>query len=357
MLHSLFIMGIGTSLTLGGLKADECDKDPESALMLLRSGELELGVLPKVGGSAVLFRKKGSANVLYAPSDHWLDWEPKIPDPLDLSQWTDFFGHIIWLGPQVDFWNQQELIPQQKDQLWPPDPYWTYGNFKVVEQSEDHVVLEGPASPYTGVKMIKRYAVDEAGATLSVTAINVSDRVLRWGLWSNTRVTGDTEVYVPVQEGDTVHVMIEAPEPGVIPWSIDEGYFHFSGGIADRETSPHAKAYLYPDANWMAGFHAGQVFVKIMEPVGKSEVHPKHGVFEVYHLRPNLRTGLPGLNEMEAHGAYRELQPGDQMTLSEKWMIFSLPEEGETASEVSALQWLKDHREQLDAADAVQGLK
>ncbi len=322
--------------------AGEASDSPESALLMLRKGDLELGILPKVGGSAVLFRRNGGENALYAPSEHWLEWEARIPDPLDLSQWTDFFGHIIWLSPQVDFWNQQELIPQQHDQLWPPDPYWVYGDFKIIEKSENSVVLEGPASPYTGVKMIKRYSLDEQGAKLSVTAINTSSEVLHWGLWSNTRVSGQTEVYVPVKNENSFR--IETPEMGAIPWSVEDHFFHFSSGIAEGESSPYAKAYLFPDAHWMAGFQNEQVFVKIMEPVLASEIHENHGIFEVYHLRPNSHLEQPGLTEMEGHGAYHTIKPGDKITLSERWMIFPQELHG---IKVQPLRWLSANRDRL----------
>ena len=347
----LMTLLLGSCFVGGVVKAQEQEccppgEDPESALILLKNGDLELGLLPKVGGSAVLFRLRGHENVLYAPTDHWLDWDAHLPDPLDLSQWTDFFGHIIWLSPQTDFWNQQDDLESQHDQLWPPDPYWVYGDFKVLEQDETHVVLEGPSSPYTGIKMIKRYELSENGAKLSVTGINVTDRVLRWGLWSNTRVSGDTAVYVPVANEQSFR--IESPDASAIPYAVEGGFFHFSLGIAEGEgETPHSKAYLYPDSHWLAGVRNGQVFVKLMEPVDRSEIHPNHGVFEVYHLRPNPETSHPGLTEMEAHAPYLELQPGEAMTLSERWMIFEV---GEPQGQ-ETIEWLRSHRSELDAAE------
>jgi len=337
---------ISSSFVSGYLRSAEESADPESALIILKNGTLELGILPKVGGSAVIFREVGGENVIYAPSENWLSWQPHLPDPLDLSQWTDFFGHIIWLSPQTDFWNQQDLIPSQHNQLWPPDPYWTYGDFKVVEQTDSSVVLEGPVSPYTGVKMIKCYSLDENGANLSVTAVNGSNHTVKWGLWSNTRVYGDTDVYVPVPE--TNGFRIEAPDPEVIPVLQDDGYFHFALGTTVEGEALHAKAYLYPNARWMAGFRNGQVFVKIMEPVDRSEVHPNQGVFEVYRLQPNPSAGSPGLTEMEAHAPYLELEPGACMSLSERWLLKPQKLDGNA---VSPLEWLNANRSGLDGIE------
>ena len=321
-------------------------KCPESALIILKKGDLELGVLPKVGGSAVLFRKGGSENVLYAPCEHWAEWQPQLPDPLDLSQWTDFNGHIVWLSPQVDFWNQQDLIPAQHDQLWPPDPYWVYGDFQILEQTEHHLLLEGPSSPYSGIKMIKRYELDENGAHLTVTGINTTDRVLRWGLWSNTRVYGDTEVYVPVEGENSFR--IETPHLERIPYTVENGFFSIAAGAED-EANIHCKAYLFPNANWMAGFRNHQVFVKVMQQVDPQSIHANHGVFEVFQLRANRVSQDPGLTEMEAHAPYLELQPGDEMTLSERWLIFDLNEQADEGNSLGSVQWLMDNRDMLDA--------
>lgn len=346
----------GFTLSSVGLLADEethfeSEPDcPESALIILRNGDLELGILPKVGGSAVLFRKVGGENVLFAPCEHWADWEPHLPDPLDLSEWTAFQGHIIWLSPQVDFWNQQDLIPSQHDQLWPPDPYWVYGDFKVVEQSEHHLLLEGPPSPYSGIKMIKRYQLDQNGAHLTVTGINITDRVLHWGLWSNTRVYGNTRVFVPVSGKDRDSFRIEAPQDQGIPYTVESGYFSFAPGVEDK-ANIYSKAYLFPNANWMAGFRNHQAFVKVMQDVDPHAVHEKQAVFEVYKLRPNKATNDPGLTEMEAHGPYLELKPGDEMTLSERWMIFDLDEELEKDESIRPVEWLKRHREMLDGIE------
>ena len=348
----LALVGIGFWVT--GLQANEEAQSvpetdcPESALIILKNGDLELGILPKVGGSAVLFRKVGGENVLFAPCEHWSDWEAHLPDPLDLSQWTAFNGHIIWLSPQVDFWNQQDLIPSQHGQLWPPDPYWVYGDFEIVEQSDHHLLLEGPSSPYTGIKMIKRYELDEEGAHLMVKGINTTDRVLHWGLWSNTRVYGDTQVYVPVSGKDSFR--IESPHKDRIPHAVEDGYFSIATGV-ENEANIHSKAFLFPNANWMAGFRNQQAFVKVMQDVDPQTVHENQGVFEVYQLRPNGAVGDPGLTEMEAHASYLELQPGDAMTLSEQWMIFDLKKETEKNETFSPVGWLQRHREMLDGIE------
>lgn len=313
-------------------------EDPESRLLFLRNDSVEIGIFPEVAGSVMVFRKPGGENFLYVHPEDWLGWEPTIPDPKNLGTWTDFFGSIMWLGPQSDFWNQQDVLPEMYGQPWPPDPYLVYGNYRILEQTKDSLSLEGPASPYTGVKLTKTYRLNGSKVDIEVVATNTSGRTLKWDLWSNTRVPPKWPFLVPVAGKESVR--LDPEKLNVIEWSTGDGYFSFDLTPSAKGESESAKAFVSASQPWIASFSKDTVFVKAFEMVDPSAVSPGQSLVEVYYAK---NTDIDkAFVELEAHGPYTLLKPGESMTFRETWSL--MPFDGEDTRE-SRIAWAKKHLE------------
>ena len=338
ILSLISLVGMTGGAILEAETGSSQSSDPESRLVFLSNESVEIGIFPELAGSVMVFRKPGGENFLYVHPEDWLDWEPTIPDPHQLGTWTDFFGHIMWLGPQSDFWNQQDVLPEMQGQWWPPDPYLVYGNYRILEQTEDSLSLEGPESPYTGVKLTKTYHLNGEKVEIEVVATNSGERNLKWDLWSNTRVPPKWPFLVPVAGLESAR--IDPAKLNVIEWSADAGFFSFDLTPSAKGESESAKAFVSASQPWIAAFSEDTVFVKAFEMVDPSAISPGQSLVEVYYSK---NTDIDkAFVELEAHGPYTLLKPGKSTTFHETWSL--LPFDGENTRE-SRIAWAKKNLE------------
>ena len=79
-------------------------------MIILSNDQVEVGVLPEVGGRVVLLRKPGLQNILKSDERLWVDAEKHKPEISAFSDFKAFNGHIVWLGPQSEWWIHQDII-------------------------------------------------------------------------------------------------------------------------------------------------------------------------------------------------------------------------------------------------------
>jgi hypothetical protein len=315
--------------------------DPGLSLLWLRNAEVEAGIAPGLSGCVMVWRPAGGKNYLMDRQADWASWKSGVPDPLHPETWVDYFGHVIWLGPQSGFWNQQESVPQLRNQPWPPDPYWVYADYQVLEQSDDVLVLQGPVSPYSGLSFRKTYRLQGNSLMHEVEAVNGSGKTLKWGLWSNTRVASGIPVWVPAACDSGLRV--ESRFPGRVQWRLEDGFFRFDAeAFSNGQEEASAKAFLNPAKPCIVSFHDGGVFLKSFEPVAADLVAPGQAPVEIYHLKS--RDGNPGFSELEFHGACSSLEPGQQMVLRETWTLIP---GGSDWNEDACLEWLRGDRHRI----------
>lgn len=265
----------------------------------------------------VLLRRPGGQNLLLADPTQWANWQELRPDPHGEPRWVTFNGHITWLGPQSDFWNQQDVFPQKRGDLWPPDPYLIYGDYEVLHQSELDTVLRGPSSPVSGLRLTKSFRIDGASVEIEVMAENTASRPRSWGLWSNTRIDPGIPILVPV---NSPHDLRVEPKKGQdLLWSVTESYFHFDEAASFPAEPSAAKAFISASQAWIAAFYEDTAFLKSFDWTPPEAIHPEQALVEIYLLTP--AQDEPGLQELEFHGPYTTLQPGESMKQSERWTL------------------------------------
>ncbi|MBA7654893.1 hypothetical protein ES703_62786 [subsurface metagenome] len=314
---------------IGILYCLRCENFRSSDLILLSNDRVEVGILPEAGGRVVLLRIHGLKNVLKSDERLWHDPEKHKPEVSAFSDFKPFYGHIVWVGPQSEWWQHQDMneIRRKTKAVWPPDPYLIYGKFEVIQRNERYIKMHGPASPVSGVRLLKEVSIDNSGrVTLTATAENIREENVSWDLWMNTRFDGYARGYIPVEENGNLELVLGENETREItPYSFENGYFTYRSSVPAKPRGEQVQeAHLYPSEGFVAVFSERQVILIRFEKLDRSLIHPQHGLVESYsYVNEN---GDDRLLEMEIHGAYRTLAPGDTMSLTETWEL--LPYDG-----------------------------
>jgi hypothetical protein len=300
------------------------DQPPAVSTVWLRGDALELEVSPRLGGRVLHVSARGAPNLLRVG-----DAVRGQPDPTVDGMAGDigYLGHQVWVGPQGDWWRDQDVNPERRAQAaaWPPDPWLAYAPVTVLEHARDRVRLQGVDSPVSGVSLDSSYAIlPHRPDTLAhdVRMQNVRDRPVAHDIWFNTRVRADTRVFVPVADAAQARIRSD----------IDNEYDGLAGvtedGIFSLELPPagagksgrRGKVFIQPSAGWMAGFSQGQAFLVRFELQPRERIHPEHGQVELYQQwRPD--SPADSLLEMEVHSPYVTLAPGEATSAREWWTV------------------------------------
>jgi len=245
------------------------------------------------------------------------------------------------VGPQSEWWTHQDINKSRRDNKadWPPDPYLIYGNYDIVKQNDSYIKMTGPASPVSGVKFIKEISIENNGSVkFTVTAENIREVNVSLDLWMNTRLDGFAKGYVPIDENGILKlVKKESDNSEVTPYRIEEDYFYFNPSIPEHPRREQVQeVHLNPRAGFIAGFNKRQMLIIRFEKLNKQLVHPEHGLVELYNFVNEK--GDDTLLELEVHGAYRTLLPGETMSWTETWELYPYHGNTNTCQQIKYLQ-------------------
>ncbi len=309
-------------------------------LVKLSDGKVELGVIPDIGGVVSLLRLSGKENLLKADPAIW-NALPRIRRKFGPeTRWKAYNGHIVWVGPQSEWWMHQDksIRRQQKKAVWPPDPYLNFGYFEITEFSENRIVMQGPASEFTGLQMTKTIEVRDGRVLFYVSATNIRTVPVSWDLWLNTRVDGYARCYVPISDPGSIRIDgQETRSQDISRFKIDEGYLSIEP-LPPSEGKKHrwAKAFIPADEGWMAAFVSSQALVIRFEKHAPEQIHPEHALVEIYNYTSQDRADA--LNELEYHAPYVTLPPGESMETAEEWELLPF----QNTDHASCLSFLKE---------------
>lgn len=297
-------------------------REGESLLLWIEAGETRLGLLPEQGGRAVVWRSRDGENRLDARPETWAeprslaDAEQKVEPP-----WAEDFGQIVWMGPQSEFWVNQDAFPRQRDgrHVWPPDPYLTQLPYEVVMRRSDRLVLRSVVSPVWGVQLTKFYQVRPDGSVrFEVEAHNPGPRTITRNLWLNFRAPPGAREFVPVAGRESVSLSREA--------GVEVALHHglASTWVPDGAAHRGVKASITPAEGWIAAAVEGGFLVLEFDPTDPAQVPPGHAPVEIYRVgfgHPELSPLL----ELEQHGPLLTLQPGERASRGETWRWLPAP--------------------------------
>jgi len=292
-----------------------------SQVIYCHNGGTEIGIQPDLGGRTVILRKAEGENLLKSVPETWNEPESERPVPNVLHPaMKSYMGQIVWLGPQSDWWIQQNVNKKLKDQAaqWPPDPYLIYGNYRIMSQSDSSIHMQGPDSPVSGLRLTKHIRLDHEGKVhFRVTGQNIRDKDVCWDLWWNLRTSGFNRCYVAVRNTSDIRISHSYSAKRPVPHAILNGYFMFLPDRSSKERQT-AKAFIYPKTGIIAAFQDNQVLLIHFNKLDRSKIHPDQGHVEIYQ---DTGSGSDELLELEHHAAYQCLLPGEIMSAEEVWKI------------------------------------
>lgn len=296
-----------------------------SRLITISDGRIEAGVVPDLGGVVALFRILGKRNVFKADPALW-EGPPVIRRKFGAdTPWRAYNGHTVWLGPQSEWWAHQTASAKMRREkaAWPPDPYINHGSYEVTERSGTGLVMRGPQSKFSGVRLIKSLRIKGGKAIFKVRAENVREEPVSWDLWLNTRVDGYARCYAPAPS--MKRVRIDGPPPSGVD---DRSVFSCGGGyVATEPRKPSkgksrrwAKAFIQASKGAMAAFTAGQALIVRFKRHPPALIHPEQALVEFYNV--TTRNKADALTELEYHAPYVALAPGEFMEAEQQWELY-----------------------------------
>ncbi|WP_250459315.1 DUF4380 domain-containing protein [Microbulbifer litoralis] len=303
----------------------------------LENDKLSYRFTPQIGGRGLGFSTAGGENLLKVGAA-----VREVPAPQATAEagFVPYFGHIVWPGPQGDWWKQQTLNAGRREAaaVWPPDPFTVLAASKLIKLTETEAEMVSPVSPVTGLQLTKRYRLDGDTLQHQVQAVNRRDEPVRWDIWFNTRVSPDARLYVPVRDFDGDLRLEKFPEMSAVAQADKNkrqlGLFDFARG-----ENVKAKAFIEPAAGWIAAFDRGQLFLIEFEQQPRESIHPEQGQVEVYLEQDPDKPGS-GVMELEVHAPYRELAPGESMAAEENWRALAYTGEDSIEGHLRALKEL-----------------
>lgn len=256
----------------------------QNDVYVLSFADLSFGVSAEKGGRVISFRC-GDEELLVSDSVH-----------------NKYYGATFWLSPQSDYWPQYKCV----DEL----PY---------KAEIDGQLLRLVSSPdsISGVSIIKEFSVSEKDSSILIdySVRNVSRQPKRFAPWDVVRVHGGLSFF-PVGEADQMN------KSDVTGGYEDKGmmWVSYPDGTNERGQKLYSTAY----GGWMAHYYKGFLFVKCFPDIRPDEVPPGQGEVEIF-VAPRGR-----YLELENHGKYTELQPGESLIYRQKWLLKDVSDKKES---------------------------
>lgn len=296
----------------------------DNKVIYLKNDSIVVGVLPDIGGRIVYFGTKNGGNVLKAVPSLWNDSTNNKPGISEVINYKAYHGNIIWPSPMNEWWSKQNVFPQKRinGNRWPPDPTLIYGEYKIIEQHPQSLKWESLPSPVSGIQVTQQIELQEGNEMVfKVQFKNITDSIIHWGIWFNTRLEGRANCYVRASDKRSFYIHEKEKLKRLIPSEFDMGYFSF---LSEKIQDPYEKIYTKVgiDAadNFIAAFSGKQLLLIETPGIDRKRIHPDHTFVEIYNqLMPDSKDDLC---ELEFHSEYEEIKPGEIIEAYQIWKVY-----------------------------------
>lgn len=297
-----------------------------NALIFLENNDLKVGIVCNAGGRLVYLGTHGGDNIIHSDFDELTHTFPEVIAPSDTAGFIPYNGFITWLGPQSQWWQQQNVNLNRKNAqaVWPPDPYIIYGEFEVKKRKQNSLSIVGKPSPISGVQLMKTFKLKGDQLHITVEAINTSSKTVSWDIWSNIRVDGSTPFFVPGIDAEMTRITPRVDDQHqAMNHLLEDGLFttilEKPSGLKPMR---HMKAFLYPEHGEIFAFPKNHLLQITFDKVPNHKIHPEQGFVEIYNLIAH--DASLNLLELEHHGPYTAIEPGSSLFHSETWTVRAL---------------------------------
>lgn len=225
------------------------------------------------------------------------DQELLLQERKGLLNW----GSTFWFAPQ-SLWN------------WPPPEAIHRGNYQW-EIRRDKLILQSGIDPDFGFRVTKEFRLDSENSGLEITyrMKNEGDSARQLGPWEVTVVPADglTVFFALGEEPAETNSNLPFEDTGGIGW------FRYEHEKMDE----WHKSFNNAQEGWIAAIDQHRnIFIKSFDVIPPDQIAPKQGNVEVYVSKEFKYI------ELENHGAFKLLQPGESADYLVKWHIHPLPD-------------------------------
>ncbi|MDN4503617.1 DUF4380 domain-containing protein [Alteromonadaceae bacterium BrNp21-10] len=335
-----YLILMGTSLAIFSC-ANANAEAATSQRLEISSDFVDMVITPNAGGRVIHFSAAGKKNVLLVGKDILEQPQPTISY---FGQHIDYFGHIVWLGPQNSWWTYQTKNQQRREARapWPPDPYIVLAENKVLKSNDKQITLQGIDSPISGVRLSKSFTLtpNKQQVELLAAAQNIQAGSISRDIWFNTRVASDAVIYVAVDSTDNIRFDgSNDPLKSYPVYSLENGFLQLKNPniFADNIKRRSGKLFIQPTAGWIAAFVNQQLFVIEFKLNAQSSIHPEQGQIELYYNFDGLGAAA-GLIELEVHSPYQSFVAGESISAKEWWSIYPYAGPNARSAQLAYLQ-------------------
>lgn len=204
------------------------------------------------------------------------------------------YGSTFWTAPQCD-WG------------WPPFAVLDEDNY-IVEQSGDKLKMKSNPDPISGFQIEKSWqSLGEQAIRIDYTIRNISTKQKAVGPWEVTRVPCGGMAFFPNGE------KADIPESNLKPDMQKSGINWIS--IDKTPISIHQKLFSTANEGWLAYELNGIIFIKQFPDIKPENYSPQQAEVEIYTRNDK------SYSELENHGAYSVLQPGESTSYTVTWSL------------------------------------
>jgi len=205
------------------------------------------------------------------------------------------YGATLWPSPQSE-WG------------WPPSPVLDIEPYEA-NLVGDILLLASKPDTVSGYLFKKKFSItSEDGAINIVYSItNISDSPKQVAAWDVLRTTGNISFF-PVDE--------MLPSSNLNGVTIENGilWYDFHPDLVSKSQ----KLFSTAKQGWLAHVYNGMLFIKTFPDIPASSLPPKQGEVEIYAHDQGLYI------ELENHGAYTTLKPGETLEYPQKWYLMAI---------------------------------
>ena len=247
----------------------------------------------------------------------------KDKEVLSQSRWPESFGSTFWTSPQKE-WN------------WPPVAEFDKQAYTIKEQKQDRLVITSPVSERLGLSVGKDIQVEypRMGGKGNEPAFTITYSIKNEG--SEPRSVAPWEI-TRVPNGDGL-IFFEAPVDSI--WPAGVMTFEGAHGAAWYKTdeAPQNRKVNADGTGWLAYCADGLLLIKEFDDLQAGQPAPGEAEVQVYVNRGKTYI------ELESQGAYKLLQPGEELKWSVSWYLLPVADAATQPSE-KLIQTVKSYIE------------
>jgi hypothetical protein len=261
-----------------GLKKDTAIEFDSNKIFEVKAGEAVMKISAN-GGRIISFRM-GKIELLINEKEH------------------ENFGSTLWTAPQSD-WG------------WPPYSVLDKEEYQV-ERIGDTLKMKSRPDSISGFQFEKTWLpVNNKYIRIEYLIRNVTQKSKAVAAWEVTRVPCGGLAFFP--NGGN----------GKIPASTLKKYKQKKGinwvSIDKVPAKNHEKLFATASEGWLAYALNGVLLIKQFSDIHQQDYSPGQGEVEIYTNKEK------SYSELENHGSYTMLQPGQSLSYITNWFILSIP--------------------------------